>query len=186
LNRVARAVSFSLRVRQRGLAPERSEVPVPFDLPRVTRSASEMGTGTWPSPAGASPHFRGRPRTKQPCIVADRTCGNGGRSATMSPSWSEGSSTPETIRTLQWFVPILVKPISVGGFRDSGSKIVSVCSSSRRQPLRKKKNLESRPGFGRRSWADRERFGYSGARSNRSRGEEKGDWLAALDEKSEP
>jgi glycosyltransferase involved in cell wall biosynthesis len=62
----SRAVSFSLRARQRGLAPERSEVPVPFVLPGVTRLASEMGTGTWPSPAGASPHFRGQPRTKQP------------------------------------------------------------------------------------------------------------------------
>jgi hypothetical protein len=38
-----RAVSFSLWARQRGLAPERSEVPVPFVWPRVTRSTSKWG-----------------------------------------------------------------------------------------------------------------------------------------------
>jgi hypothetical protein len=44
------------RHRKWGQAPGRVQPePVPFVLPRVTRSASEMGTGTWPGTAGASP-----------------------------------------------------------------------------------------------------------------------------------
>jgi hypothetical protein len=76
---------LTLWVRQRGLAPERSEVPVPFVWPRVTRSASEMGTGKgdWlPSAAKclsplSGPESLGQPRKWGPSHSV--SLGNGDR-----------------------------------------------------------------------------------------------------------
>jgi hypothetical protein len=71
--------SFSLRARQGGLAPERSEVPVPLVLPGVTRSASEMGTGTSrvhsePVPISEADRERNNPASLagRPTMLIDR------------------------------------------------------------------------------------------------------------------
>jgi hypothetical protein len=67
------AVSFSLWAGQRGLAPERSEVPVPFIWPRVTRLAFGNGDTHLAGTLRASPHFRVWPR------VTRLAFGNGDR-----------------------------------------------------------------------------------------------------------